>query len=93
MNVPLNCDTRNVTGILDQLKVNADFFSDGKWKSNFLINMGYGDPAPTATAFAIAVHAVNLIVNSTLGIFGFIQEGISLGQLSHGVREMRKPSG
>jgi 3-hydroxypropanoate dehydrogenase len=29
----------------DQLKVNADFFSDGKWKSNFLINMGYGDPA------------------------------------------------
>jgi 3-hydroxypropanoate dehydrogenase len=29
----------------DQQKVNAEFFSDGKWKSNFLINIGYGDPA------------------------------------------------
>ncbi|HVU14488.1 MAG TPA: lysylphosphatidylglycerol synthase transmembrane domain-containing protein [Phototrophicaceae bacterium] len=55
--------------------------------------MGYGEPAATATAFAIAVHAVNLLVNSTLGVYGFIQEGISLDQLSHGVREMRKPSG
>lgn len=29
----------------DQQKVNAEFFPDGKWKSNFLINIGYGDPA------------------------------------------------
>jgi 3-hydroxypropanoate dehydrogenase len=29
----------------DQQKVNAEFFADGKWKSNFLINIGYGDPA------------------------------------------------
>jgi 3-hydroxypropanoate dehydrogenase len=28
----------------DQQKVNAEFFPDGKWKSNFLINIGYGDP-------------------------------------------------
>jgi 3-hydroxypropanoate dehydrogenase len=28
----------------DKNKVNAEFFPDGKWKSNFLINMGYGDP-------------------------------------------------
>jgi 3-hydroxypropanoate dehydrogenase len=27
----------------DQAKVNAEFFPDGKWKSNFLINLGYGD--------------------------------------------------
>jgi 3-hydroxypropanoate dehydrogenase len=27
----------------DQGKVNAEFFPDGKWKSNFLVNMGYGD--------------------------------------------------
>ena len=27
----------------DQKKVNAEFFPDGKWKANFLINMGYGD--------------------------------------------------
>lgn len=28
----------------DQQKVNAEFFPDGKWKSNFLCNIGYGDP-------------------------------------------------
>jgi uncharacterized protein (TIRG00374 family) len=55
--------------------------------------MGFGDPAATATAFAVAVHAVNLLVNSSLGIYGFIQEGVSLGQISQGVREMKTPSG
>jgi uncharacterized protein (TIRG00374 family) len=50
--------------------------------------MNYGEPSGTATAFAIAVHAVNLLVNSSLGIYGFIQEGVSLEQLSQGVREM-----
>lgn len=29
----------------DQAKVNAEFFPDGKWKSNFLCNLGHGDPA------------------------------------------------
>ena len=29
----------------DQSKVNAEFFPDGKWKANFLCNMGYGDPS------------------------------------------------
>jgi 3-hydroxypropanoate dehydrogenase len=27
----------------DQGKVNAEFFADGKWKANFLCNIGYGD--------------------------------------------------
>jgi 3-hydroxypropanoate dehydrogenase len=27
----------------DQTKVNAEFFPDGKWKANFLCNLGYGD--------------------------------------------------
>lgn len=27
----------------DQQKVNGEFFPDGKWKANFLCNMGYGD--------------------------------------------------
>jgi len=27
----------------DQNKVNAEFFPDGKWKANFLCNLGYGD--------------------------------------------------
>lgn len=53
--------------------------------------MGYGDPAATAAVFAIVVHAVNLLVNSALGIIGFIQEGVSLDQLSQGVREMKNP--
>jgi 3-hydroxypropanoate dehydrogenase len=25
-------------------KVNAEFFPDGKWRANFLLNLGYGDP-------------------------------------------------
>jgi 3-hydroxypropanoate dehydrogenase len=28
----------------DAAKVNAEFFPDGKWKANFLCNLGYGDP-------------------------------------------------
>ena len=27
----------------DAAKVNAAFFGDGKWKANFLVNLGYGD--------------------------------------------------
>ena len=27
----------------DNAKVDAAFFPDGKWKSNFLLNLGYGD--------------------------------------------------
>jgi 3-hydroxypropanoate dehydrogenase len=29
----------------DAHKVNAEFFSDGKWKVNLLCNLGYGDPS------------------------------------------------
>jgi 3-hydroxypropanoate dehydrogenase len=29
----------------DQAKVNAEFFPGGKWKVNFLCNLGHGDPA------------------------------------------------
>ena len=29
----------------DMDKVNAEFFPDGRWRANFLVNMGYGDPA------------------------------------------------
>ena len=29
----------------DPEKVNAEFFPDGKWKANFLCNLGYGDPS------------------------------------------------
>jgi len=29
----------------DAEKVNQEFFPDGKWKANFVCNLGYGDPA------------------------------------------------
>ena len=29
----------------DNAKIDAEFFPDGRWKSNFLCNLGYGDPA------------------------------------------------
>lgn len=28
----------------DAAKVNAEFFPDGRWQANFLVNLGYGDP-------------------------------------------------
>ena len=27
----------------DKAGVDAEFFADGRWRSNFLINLGYGD--------------------------------------------------
>jgi 3-hydroxypropanoate dehydrogenase len=32
-------------GGFDRAKVDAEFFPDGQWKSNFLLNLGHGDPA------------------------------------------------
>jgi 3-hydroxypropanoate dehydrogenase len=29
----------------DNAKVDAEFFPEGRYKSNFLLNLGYGDPA------------------------------------------------
>jgi 3-hydroxypropanoate dehydrogenase len=28
----------------DNAKVDREFFSDGRWRSNFLANLGHGDP-------------------------------------------------
>jgi 3-hydroxypropanoate dehydrogenase len=32
-------------GGFDRGRVDADFFPEGGWKSNFLVNLGYGDPS------------------------------------------------
>lgn len=32
-------------GGFDNAKCDAAFFPDGRWRSNFLVNLGYGDPA------------------------------------------------
>lgn len=29
----------------DANQVNAEFFADGRWRVNFIVNLGYGDPA------------------------------------------------
>lgn len=52
--------------------------------------MGYGEPSGTATAFAVTVHFVNLAVHATTGVLGFMQEGVSMGQLFSGVQRMRE---
>ena len=39
----LGWDTGPMSGF-DNAKVDAEFFPDGKWKSNFLCNLGRGDP-------------------------------------------------
>jgi len=38
----LGLDCGGMSGF-DNAKVDAAFFADGKWRSNFLINIGYGD--------------------------------------------------
>lgn len=52
--------------------------------------MGYANPPATAIAFAVLVHGLNLAVHAGTGVIGFIQEGISLEQLSQGVQELRQ---
>lgn len=46
----------------------------------------------TALAFAVTVHAMNILLNAATGGFGFVQEGISLSQLRSGVRQMQHNS-
>jgi 3-hydroxypropanoate dehydrogenase len=40
----LGLDAGPMSGF-DKLKVDAEFFPDGKWKTNFLCNLGYGNPS------------------------------------------------
>jgi hypothetical protein len=35
------------------------------------------------------VHAVNVFVHTATGLVGFVQEGISLNQLSTGIQQMQ----
>lgn len=54
-----------------------------------LVAMGY-EQSNAAIAFAVMVHAVNVFVHASTGILGFIQEGISLQQLTKGVQDIRQ---
>lgn len=64
----------------------------GTYEGSILLALGavgYGEPSEVAVAFALVVHGLNLAVHVSTGVVGFIQEGITLGQLSQGVRGMR----
>ncbi len=77
------------------IAVPATIGSLGLYEASILIaldSMGYGDPATIAIAFAVIVHAVNVLVHSLTGVIGFIHEGVSLEQLSQGVREVKLDS-
>lgn len=68
----------------------------GPYEASIIIALqaaGYGEPQTIAVAFAVLVHGVNLAVHAGTGALGFMQEGISLDQLSRGVREMRQARG
>lgn len=57
-----------------------------------LAAMGYGEPLASATAFAITIHGLNVLVNALLGGWGLLAEGVSVGQLTRGVRAMNTPT-
>ncbi|MBI5670428.1 MAG: flippase-like domain-containing protein [Chloroflexi bacterium] len=64
----------------------------GAYEGSILLALGavgYGNPPEVAVAFALVVHGVNLAVHVSTGMVGFMQEGISLAQLSQGVQGMR----
>jgi len=54
--------------------------------------LGYDDFSRLA-AFALLVHAVNVLVHAATGVVGMFQEGVTLGQLQRGVRQMRGAEG
>jgi glycosyltransferase 2 family protein len=55
--------------------------------------MPLGEASATALSFALVVHGVNVAVYAVTGIIGFMQEGVSLAQLSRGVQDIRQHSG
>lgn len=54
-----------------------------------LTALGY-EQSSTAIAFAVMVHAVNVFVHASTGVIGFVQEGVSLSQLTQGVQKMQQ---
>lgn len=53
--------------------------------------LGY-DQMDKVAAFAVAVHALNVVVNSLTGILGLLHEGISLGNLRAQVEQLNQPA-
>lgn len=53
-----------------------------------LNHTGFGQPEGAAVAFAVILHATNLSVYVGLGLLGLLREGITLGQVARGAREI-----
>jgi uncharacterized protein (TIRG00374 family) len=51
--------------------------------------VGYGEPASVAIAFAFVVHGINLAVHAVTGFIGLMREGLTVTQLTDGVRSLR----
>ena len=54
--------------------------------------LGY-DQVDKMAAFAFAVHAVNVLINTFTGLVGLLHEGISLGNLRTQVEQLNQPAG
>jgi uncharacterized protein (TIRG00374 family) len=66
----------------------------GTYEYSILISfqaLEYPDAA-AITGFAVMIHALNIGLNVLLGVFGFLQEGITLNQLSEQVKGIEQPS-
>jgi uncharacterized protein (TIRG00374 family) len=57
-----------------------------------LTAFGFGTDQAVVAAFAVVVHGVNLVTHFGAGVYGFVQEGISIERLSQGVQEIRQQS-
>lgn len=64
----------------------------GTYEASIVIALaasGYGEPFSVAAALAMVIHFKNLGMNAVLGVIGLVSEGITIGQLTQGVRDMR----
>jgi uncharacterized membrane protein YbhN (UPF0104 family) len=73
------------------IAVPAVVLNVGTYEASILLALsalGY-EQSETVLAFAVMVHAVNVLVHASTGASGMIQEGVSLEQLRSGVRRMQ----
>ncbi len=76
------------------IAVPATIASIGPFEYSVLISLVavYGDtPATQATAlsFALVLHTLNVTTYAIMGALGMVQEGVSLGQVTRGAREIK----
>ncbi len=68
----------------------------GTYEASIILALGafgYGEPLETATAYAVIVHAVNLLLFAVMGGIGMLREGVSLTQLRESVGKTQPTRG